>query len=296
MLVLRHASSDDAAAARAASENRSSGGVHELNLFLQGVEVSVNFAKVICFLESTSISDHVSGFLFCDLLRIASVFNTHSFKINVLTSFGLCVGVTCERPQALVIKLSSSELSHVQRIATRCRDAKQCAMVFKDSFRGLTNVLSAHAAHHSSNSAAMIGPPPSSLHPHHHPSSGYSHQGFLDNHRAASAPPSMARNGASSSVIAPVSANPLAVASARVEALRLLQGLVIAYENMSVDQRNKAVLKEKAFAGSLGSLLEVCVTFYFYLGTFYGCLFLATFVSSSLCVCVFASISLDHCH
>lgn len=156
-----------------------------------------------------------------------------------------------------MIKLSSSELSHVQRMATRCRDAKQCAVVFKDSFRGLANVLAAHAAHQSSSGsgAALVGPPPSLQ----------SNHAYLDNHRAASAPPLMARNGITTTSAGPArgSASPLAVASARVEALRLLQGLVIAYENMTVDQRNKAVLKEKAFAGSLGTLLEVGATSYF---------------------------------
>jgi len=164
-----------------------------------------------------------------------------------------------------VIKLSSSELSHVQRIATRCRDAKQCAVVFKDSFRGLANVLAAHAAHQSSfgSGAAMVGPPPSLQ----------SNHAYLDNHRAASAPPLMARNSIMTSAGSTGGlANPLAVASTRVEALRLLQGLVIAYENMTVDQRNKAVLKEKAFAGSLGTLLEVGATSYLIFLRQSGCL------------------------
>jgi hypothetical protein len=145
--------------------------------------------------------------------------------------------------QALVIKLSAAELSHVQRIATRCRDAKQCAAVFKDSFRGLAHVLNAHATHQTKDSAA-VGSAAGSA----------SSLKALGSSRAASAPPATTRGML---MAASASENPLAAASARVEALRLLQGLVIAYENMTVGQRSRAVLKEKAFADSLGALLEV---------------------------------------
>ena len=37
--------------------------------------------------------------------------------------------------QSLVIKLTATELSHVQRLATRCRDRRHCAQIFTESFQ-----------------------------------------------------------------------------------------------------------------------------------------------------------------
>ena len=45
--------------------------------------------------------------------------------------------------------------------------------------------------------------------------------------------------------------------SRRVETVRLLQGLVVAYEHMGADQRRAAALKHRAFVPAIAPLLEV---------------------------------------
>ena len=50
---------------------------------------------------------------------------------------------------------------------------------------------------------------------------------------------------------------PMAHSQRRMEALRLLQGLVVAYENLSRDQRRRAVLRDRSFLPALAALLAV---------------------------------------
>jgi len=148
-----------------------------------------------------------------------------------LGAFLECLDVSLRHAKALVIKLTATELSHVQRISTRCRDSKQCALVFKESFQGLRGVLGDTRA-----------PPPPPLRD---GGSGDLRGGGGQSPAAvfASLPPS--------------SSDKKAAAQTKRDSVRLVQGLVIAYENMGRVQRRKAVLRERDFLSQLAPLLEM---------------------------------------
>jgi len=134
----------------------------------------------------------------------------------------LCIQPTLTTAQALVITLTATELSHVHRIATRCRDSKQCLAVFEESFQGLGSVLA--------------------------------HYRTIKEPSSQSRRESLAGLGRTYVRVAP---GPMAHSQRRTEALRLMQGLAVAYENMTRNQRRRAVLRDRAFLPALAPLLEV---------------------------------------
>jgi hypothetical protein len=66
-----------------------------------------------------------------------------------LDCFIECLDVALQYTKVMVVKLTAVELSHVMRIATRCRDPKQCNAVFKESFQvGLYPHIHTHIRTH----------------------------------------------------------------------------------------------------------------------------------------------------
>ena len=85
--------------------------------------------------------------------------------------------------------------------------------------------------------------------------------GYKRSSRRRSSPGSLSASPSSLSsspvVVAGGSSGLMASSQRRLEAFRLMQGLVIAYENMSLEQRHRAVLRNQSFLAALVPLLEV---------------------------------------
>jgi hypothetical protein len=82
--------------------------------------------------------------------------------------------------------------------------------------------------------------------------------GGVDKSSSSAPPPPPSSSSLSSS-----SSFKKAQKSHRVDSVRLMQGLVIAYENMGRNQRRKAVLRERNFLANLKPMLEVLTLLFF---------------------------------